>query len=48
MGRPGRAEAFVIHHCSGEPMGTADNLDQARELIDARLFIVRQRLVAAA
>lgn len=42
------AEAYRIHHCSGVPMGTAASLEEARSLIDERIQLLRQRLVAAA
>jgi hypothetical protein len=42
------AEAYRIHHCSGVPMGTAASLEEARSLIDERIQLLRQRLVASA
>jgi hypothetical protein len=41
-------DAFLIHHCSGEWMGTAASLEAARQLIDDQIVLVRQRLVASA
>lgn len=42
------AEAYRIHHCSGVPMGMAASLEEARSLIDERIQLLRQRLVASA
>lgn len=42
------AEAYRIHHCSGVTMGTAASLEEARSLIDERIQLLRQRLVASA
>ncbi|MCP9774520.1 hypothetical protein KBY58_09155 [Cyanobium sp. HWJ4-Hawea] len=39
---------YVIRHRSGYPMGCAANLDEARELIDDQILLMRQRLAASA
>lgn len=48
MGHPRCEDAYEIHHCSGQHLGTAPTLSAARELIDARIVLVRQRLAAFA
>jgi hypothetical protein len=46
VGSPDQDDAFQIRHCSGAWLGTASSLDGARELIDARIVLLRQRLAA--
>jgi len=46
LGCPDQEDAFSIRHCSGAWLGTASSLDAARELIDARILLLRQRLAA--
>ncbi len=48
VGHPLCEDAYEIHHNSGELIGSAASLSAARELIDARIVLVRQRLVATA
>ena len=48
VGHPLCDDAYEIHHSSGELIGCAPSLSAARELIDARIVLVRQRLVATA
>jgi hypothetical protein len=47
-GHPRCEDAYDIHHSSGQHLGTAPTLSAARELIDARIVLVRQRLAAFA
>lgn len=37
---------YAVRHCSGLPMGEASSLKEARQLIDAEVLLVRQRLAA--
>lgn len=47
MGRTYRRQPFAVRHASGLPMGQAQSLKEARQLIDERVVLVRQRLAAA-
>lgn len=47
-GHPQCEDAYEIDHSSGAPIGTAPTLQAARELIDARIVLLRQRLAAYA
>lgn len=38
---------FAICHASGLPMGQADSLSEARQMIDEGVLLVRQRLAAS-
>lgn len=42
-----RPRPFAVRHASGLPMGQAKSLREARQLIDERVLLVRQRLAAA-
>lgn len=42
----GSTPRFAICHSSGLPMGQAGSLDEARQLIDEGIQLVRQRLAA--
>lgn len=47
---PGRSpdrRAYAVRHASGLPMGRARSLQDARQLIDENILLVRQRLAAA-
>lgn len=46
MARPHRLGPFAVRHASGVPMGQASSLNEARQLIDERVLLVRQRLAA--
>ncbi|MEY4354473.1 MAG: hypothetical protein RLZZ609_2714 [Cyanobacteriota bacterium] len=48
MARPHRLGPFAVRHASGVPMGQASSLNEARQLIDERVMLVRQRLAAIA
>ena len=41
-----RRRPYVVRHASGLPMGRATSLLEARQLIDERILLVRQRLAA--
>lgn len=48
---PGRclgSRTYAVRHASGLPMGRAGSLEEARQLIDEEVLLVRQRLAAAA
>lgn len=45
-GKPCRDAPFAVLHASGLPLGQARSLDEARQLIDDRIVLVRQRLAA--
>jgi hypothetical protein len=47
LGRTHRLRPYAIRHASGLPMGRASSLREARELIDERILLVRQRLAAS-
>lgn len=47
LGDPHRQAPFAIHHISGLPLGRANSLTEARQLIDERILLVRQRLAAS-
>jgi hypothetical protein len=47
LGRSHRQRPYAVRHSSGLPMGRARNLSEARQLIDERILLVRQRLVAS-
>lgn len=46
-GRPYRDGPFAVLHASGLPLGQARSLDEARQMIDERIVLVRQRLAAS-
>lgn len=46
VGHPLHEDAYVIQHCSGAVLGSVASLTAARDLIDERLPLVRQRLLA--
>ena len=48
LGRAHRLRPYAVRHSSGLPMGRAGSLREARQLIDDRVVLVRQRLVASA
>ena len=48
VGHPLCEDAYEIRHSSGECLGSAASLTAARELIDACIVLVRQRLVPKA
>jgi hypothetical protein len=46
---PGKANGlriYAVRHASGLPMGRASSLQEARQLIDEEVLLVRQRLAA--
>lgn len=45
---PSAVPLFRITHGSGVPLGQVSNLEEARELIDRELPLLRQRLAASA
>lgn len=38
---------YAVRHASGLPMGQASSLEEARQLIDEGIVLVRQRLAAS-
>lgn len=47
---PGQSQGwrvYAVRHASGLPMGQANSLREARQLIDEEIVLVRQRLAAA-
>jgi hypothetical protein len=46
VGTPHGGAAYEIRHRSGVSLGMAESLPGARELIDAHIVLVRQRLMA--
>jgi len=47
MARSRQLGPFAVRHVSGLPMGQAKSLIEARQLIDERVLLVRQRLAAS-
>lgn len=47
MARFRQLRPFAVRHASGLPMGQAKSLVEARQLIDERILLVRQRLAAS-
>jgi hypothetical protein len=39
---------FLVQHGRGIPLGRTDSLAEARDLIDERILLLRQRLAASA
>lgn len=39
---------YRVRHHSGTPMGQVGSLEEARQLIDEQILLIRQRLAAAA
>lgn len=46
LGRSHRLCPYAVRHASGLPMGRVRSLREARQLIDAEILLVRQRLAA--
>ncbi len=40
--------AYRVRHHSGTPLGQVGSLEEARQLIDEQILLIRQRLAAAA
>jgi hypothetical protein len=40
-------QVYAVRHASGLPMGQANSLREARQLIDEDVLLVRQRLAAS-
>ena len=47
LGRTQRSRPYAIRHASGLPMGRTSSLREARQFIDERILLVRQRLAAS-
>lgn len=43
-----RGVVYRVRHHSGTPMGQVGSLEEARQLIDEQILLIRQRLAAAA
>lgn len=48
LGLPGEGDAYRVRHASGAPLGAVRTLQEARQLIDEQIILLRQRLVSAA
>jgi hypothetical protein len=46
-GKTNGLKIYAVRHASGLPMGRAGSLKEARQLIDAEVVLVRQRLAAS-
>jgi hypothetical protein len=48
VGHPGAGGAYRVRHASGALLGEVPTLQEARQLIDEQILLLRQRLVSAA